>query len=171
MNSPKKGPASYEKSPETLRDGAGCLICMGRRISIKLDRGSDMLFSNWVAPVIQWFFWTTLFIRMVFTTRQAWPGLVRPHDVDSLTSQKTSRGTGGISTGRRQAWQHKQRKLNLSSALQPGTCLAMLITDCQPCFTKNLWWLLLVCQLDYIWNELQSRNGGHTCDPALEARR
>ena len=20
------------------------------------------------------------------------------------------------------------------------------------------------CQLDYIWNELQSRNGGHTCD-------
>jgi hypothetical protein len=25
------------------------------------------------------------------------------------------------------------------------------------------------CQLDYIWNELQSRNGGHTCDPDLEA--
>ena len=27
------------------------------------------------------------------------------------------------------------------------------------------------CQLDYIWNELQSRNGGHTCDPDLEAGR
>ena len=26
------------------------------------------------------------------------------------------------------------------------------------------------CQLDYIWNELQSRNGGHTCDPDLEAQ-
>ena len=25
------------------------------------------------------------------------------------------------------------------------------------------------CQLDYIWNELQSRSGGHTCDPDLEA--
>ena len=23
---------------------------------------------------------------------------------------------------------------------------------------------ILGCQLDYIWNELQSRNGGHTCD-------
>jgi hypothetical protein len=22
------------------------------------------------------------------------------------------------------------------------------------------------CQLNYIWNELQSRNGGHTCDKA-----
>jgi hypothetical protein len=27
------------------------------------------------------------------------------------------------------------------------------------------------CQLDYIWNELQSRNRGHTCDPDLEAGR
>ena len=27
------------------------------------------------------------------------------------------------------------------------------------------------CQPDYIWNELQSRSGGHTCDPDLEARR
>ena len=27
------------------------------------------------------------------------------------------------------------------------------------------------CQLDYIWNELQSRNGGHTCDADLEAGR
>jgi hypothetical protein len=27
------------------------------------------------------------------------------------------------------------------------------------------------CQLDYIWNELQSRNGGHTCDPDLGAGR
>ena len=27
------------------------------------------------------------------------------------------------------------------------------------------------CQLDYIWNELQSRNGGHTRDPDLEAGR
>jgi len=25
------------------------------------------------------------------------------------------------------------------------------------------------CRLDHIWNELQSRNGGHTCDPDLEA--
>jgi hypothetical protein len=25
------------------------------------------------------------------------------------------------------------------------------------------------CQLDYIWNELQSRIGGLTCDPDLEA--
>jgi hypothetical protein len=23
-------------------------------------------------------------------------------------------------------------------------------------------------QLDYIWNELQFRSGGHTCDPDLE---
>ena len=30
---------------------------------------------------------------------------------------------------------------------------------------------ILGCQLDYIWNELQSRNGGHTCDPDLEAGR
>jgi hypothetical protein len=31
-------------------------------------------------------------------------------------------------------------------------------------------WLVMAilgCQLDYIWNELQSRNGGHTCDPDL----
>jgi hypothetical protein len=27
------------------------------------------------------------------------------------------------------------------------------------------------CQLDYIWNELQSRNGGHTYNPDLEAGR
>ena len=27
------------------------------------------------------------------------------------------------------------------------------------------------CQLDYLWNELQSRTGGHTCDPDLEAGR
>jgi hypothetical protein len=26
-------------------------------------------------------------------------------------------------------------------------------------------------RLDYIWNELQSRNGGHTCDSELEAGR
>jgi hypothetical protein len=25
------------------------------------------------------------------------------------------------------------------------------------------------CQLDYIWNELQTRNGRLTCDPDLEA--
>jgi hypothetical protein len=25
------------------------------------------------------------------------------------------------------------------------------------------------CQLDYVWNELQSRIGGHTCDPDLDA--
>jgi hypothetical protein len=25
------------------------------------------------------------------------------------------------------------------------------------------------CQLDCIWNELQSGTGGHTCDPDLEA--
>jgi hypothetical protein len=24
------------------------------------------------------------------------------------------------------------------------------------------------CQLDYIWNELKFRNGGHTCDPEAE---
>jgi hypothetical protein len=23
------------------------------------------------------------------------------------------------------------------------------------------------CQLDYLWNELQSRDGGHTCNPDL----
>ena len=28
---------------------------------------------------------------------------------------------------------------------------------------------ILGCQLDYIWNELQSRNGGLTRDPDLEA--
>ena len=27
------------------------------------------------------------------------------------------------------------------------------------------------CQLDYIRGELKSRNGGHTCDPDLEAGR
>lgn len=27
------------------------------------------------------------------------------------------------------------------------------------------------CQLDYIWDELQSRNRGHTCDLSLEAER
>jgi hypothetical protein len=27
------------------------------------------------------------------------------------------------------------------------------------------------CQLAYIWNALQSRNGGHTCDGDLEAGR
>lgn len=27
------------------------------------------------------------------------------------------------------------------------------------------------CQVDYTWNELQSRNGGHTCDPDLEVKR
>jgi hypothetical protein len=27
------------------------------------------------------------------------------------------------------------------------------------------------CQLDYIWNELQSRIGWFICDPDLEARR
>jgi hypothetical protein len=27
------------------------------------------------------------------------------------------------------------------------------------------------CQLDYIWNELQPRIGGLTCDPDLEAGR
>ena len=28
---------------------------------------------------------------------------------------------------------------------------------------------ILGCQLDYIWNELQSKNGGNTCDPDLKA--
>jgi hypothetical protein len=27
------------------------------------------------------------------------------------------------------------------------------------------------CHLDYIWNKVQSRNGGHTSDPDLEAER
>ena len=27
---------------------------------------------------------------------------------------------------------------------------------------------IIGCQLDYIWNELQPRNGGHTFDPDLE---
>ena len=27
------------------------------------------------------------------------------------------------------------------------------------------------CQLDYIWNKLQSRNGGLICNPDLEAGR
>ena len=27
---------------------------------------------------------------------------------------------------------------------------------------------ILCCQLDYIWNELQSRNQGHISDPNLE---
>ena len=34
-------------------------------------------------------------------------------------------------------------------------------------------WIIIAipgCQLDYIWNELQPRNGGHTCDPDHEAR-
>lgn len=30
---------------------------------------------------------------------------------------------------------------------------------------------ILGCQLDYIWNELQSRNGGYTWDPDLEVGR
>jgi hypothetical protein len=35
-------------------------------------------------------------------------------------------------------------------------------------------WIVVVipgCQFGYIWNELQSRIGGHTCDPDLEAGR
>jgi hypothetical protein len=41
---------------------------------------------------------------------------------------------------------------------------------------KPKFYLLIVmaipgCHLDYIWNELQSRNGGHTCDPDLKAVR
>ena len=27
------------------------------------------------------------------------------------------------------------------------------------------------CQLDYMWTEVQYRNGGHTCDADLEGRR
>ena len=27
------------------------------------------------------------------------------------------------------------------------------------------------CQLEYIWNDLQSRSGRHTCDPDLETGR
>jgi hypothetical protein len=27
------------------------------------------------------------------------------------------------------------------------------------------------CQLDYLWNELQPSNGGHTCDPDIEVGR
>ena len=45
-------------------------------------------------------------------------------------------------------------------------------------FSQLLWSSLILsvmaipgCQLDYIWNELQSRNGGHTCDPDLKSRR
>jgi hypothetical protein len=30
---------------------------------------------------------------------------------------------------------------------------------------------ILGCQLNYIWNKLQSRNGGHNCDPDLKAER
>ena len=30
---------------------------------------------------------------------------------------------------------------------------------------------ILGCHLDYVWNELQSRNGGHTCNTDLEAGR
>jgi hypothetical protein len=35
-------------------------------------------------------------------------------------------------------------------------------------------WIVMAipaCQLDYIWNELQFRIGGHICNPDLEARR
>jgi hypothetical protein len=35
-------------------------------------------------------------------------------------------------------------------------------------------WIVMVnltCQLNYIRNDLQSRNGGHICDPDLEAGR
>ena len=28
---------------------------------------------------------------------------------------------------------------------------------------------ILDCKLDYIWNELQYRNGGNACGPELEA--
>ena len=40
--------------------------------------------------------------------------------------------------------------------------------------TLVLWPIVMAtpgCQTDCICNELQSRNGGHTCDPDLEARR
>ena len=36
------------------------------------------------------------------------------------------------------------------------------------------WWIVVAipgCQLDYIWNELQSRIGRLTCDPDLETER
>jgi hypothetical protein len=29
----------------------------------------------------------------------------------------------------------------------------------------------LVCKFDYIWNELESRNRGHTCDLDIEAEK
>jgi hypothetical protein len=44
-----------------------------------------------------------------------------------------------------------------------------------PMFSDSLKWESVMaipgCQLDYIWNELQYRNGGHSCDPDLEAGR
>jgi hypothetical protein len=44
---------------------------------------------------------------------------------------------------------------------------------CDLCQVDRRWIVtaILSCQLDNIWNELQSRNGRHTCDPDLEAGR
>ena len=41
------------------------------------------------------------------------------------------------------------------------------------CQVDNGWIVMAIpgCQLDYIWNELQSRIGRLTCDPDLEAGR
>ena len=41
------------------------------------------------------------------------------------------------------------------------------------CQVDKEWIVMTIpgCHLDYIWNELQSRNGGHTYDPDLEAER
>jgi hypothetical protein len=37
----------------------------------------------------------------------------------------------------------------------------------------NHWIVMAIpaCELDYIWNEVQSRNGGHTCNSDLEVGR
>lgn len=44
------------------------------------------------------------------------------------------------------------------------------VITCLDCFFKlSIIMAISHCQLDCVWNETQSRLGGHTCDPDLEA--
>ena len=50
----------------------------------------------------------------------------------------------------------QSRRLRVGENRPSSSFIVMAITD---------------CRLDYIWNEIQFRLGGHTCDADLEAER
>lgn len=84
----KRTHQSWKISRDALRWGWLPSVCRKEDTNRKPDRGSDVLFSN-LPTIYSVILWTVLFIQIVFTARQALPGLLRPHDADSLTSQKT----------------------------------------------------------------------------------